>query len=68
MTIFEEVVDSSRHPHHPGVWHVSVRVLVRDVVVAELLLLVVVFSVPLDSKNFQLKQSMQSMSCSHSGT
>lgn len=44
---------SSRHPHQPGVLHVSVRV--REYVLLELELLV--FSVPLLSKNFQLKQS-----------
>ena len=58
------VVDSSKQPHHPGVLHVSVRVLVADVV----LLLVVVVSVPLLSKNFQRTQSVQSVSSSHSGT
>ena len=44
------VVLSSKQPHQPGVLHVSVLVRVR---VLELLLLVVV-SVPLLSKNFQL--------------
>lgn len=47
------VVLSSRHPHHPGVLQVSVRVLV----VVALDVLLVVVSVPLLSKNFQLKQS-----------
>lgn len=46
-----EVVVSSKQPHHPGVLQVSVRV--RDVDV-ELLILLVVVSVPLLSKNFQL--------------
>jgi len=45
---------SSRHPHQPGVLHVSV--LVRVLVVPGTLLLVVV-SLLLLSKNFQLKQS-----------
>jgi hypothetical protein len=47
------VVDSSRHPHHPGVLHVSVLVRLDlvdvDVAVGFELLLVVV-SVPLLSK------------------
>lgn len=46
-----EVVVSSKHPHHPGVLQVSVRVREVDV---ELLMLLVVVSVPLLSKNFQL--------------
>lgn len=58
------VVVSSKQPHHPGVLQVSVRVLVNVVV----LLLLVVVSVPLLSKNFQLKQSMHSVSSLHSGT
>lgn len=49
----ELVVDSSRHPHHPGVLHVSLLVRVREVVAVEVALLVV-FSVPLLSKNFHL--------------
>ena len=49
------VVLSSRQPHHPGVLQVSVRVLVLEVVVE--LTLLVTGSVPLLSKNFQLKQS-----------
>ena len=46
------LVVSSRHPHHPGVLQVSVRVLVLEVEVwvGD----VVVRSVPLLSKNFQL--------------
>jgi len=48
------VVDSSRQPHQPGVLQVSVRVC--EVVLDGLLLLVVV-SLLLLSKNFQLKQS-----------
>ena len=50
--------------HHPGVLHVSVRVLVA----VEVLLLVVVVSVPLLSKNFQRTQSVHSVSSSHTGT
>lgn len=46
-----DVVVSSRQPHHPGVLQVSVRVREVDV---ELLVVVVVVSVPLLSKNFQL--------------
>lgn len=59
------VVDWSRQPHQPGVWHVAVRV--REVVleVEELLLVV---SLPLLSKNFQLKQSTHSLSSWHDGT
>lgn len=47
-----EVVDSSRQPHHPGVLQVSVRV--RVVVDVAVLALLVVVSVPLFSKYFQL--------------
>ncbi len=51
VDIPELVVVSSKHPNHPGVKHVSVRVLVRS---AELLLVVLVIgSVPLLSKKFQ---------------
>lgn len=58
------VVDSSRQPHQPGVLQVAVRVRVLDVLeVRE-----VVVSEPLLSKNFQLKQSMHSVSAVHSGT
>lgn len=60
-----EVVLSSRHPHHPGVLHVSVLVKVE---VAVLLMELVVVSDPLLSKNFQLKQSVQLMSGLHGGT
>ena len=60
------VAVSSRHPHQPGVLHVSVRVLVFVVVVE--LDVVVVPSVPLLSKNFQLKQSTHSESLLHSAT
>ena len=58
------VVDGSKHPHHPGVWQVEVLVLVTVVVGAEL----VVDSVPLLSKNFQLLQSTHSGNGAHSGT
>ena len=58
------VVESSRQPHHPGVLQVDVRVRVREVLdVRE-----VVVSEPLLSKNFQLKQSMHSVSAVHAGT
>lgn len=46
------VVVSSRQPHHPGVLHVSVLVL--EYVLVLVLLSLVVVSVPLLSKNFQL--------------
>lgn len=61
------LVLSSRHPHHPGVLQVSVRVLL---LVVEVLVgaKVVVDSVPLLSKNFQLKQSTQSSTTSQVGT
>jgi hypothetical protein len=49
------VVDSSRQPHQPGVLQVSVRVC--DVVLEGLLVALVVVSLLLLSKNFQLKQS-----------
>lgn len=49
------VVDSSRQPHQPGVLQVSVRVC--EVVLDGLLVLLVVVSLLLLSKNFQLKQS-----------
>lgn len=49
------VVDSSRQPHQPGVLQVSVRVC--EVVLVGLLDLLVVVSLLLLSKNFQLKQS-----------
>lgn len=58
------VVVSSRHPHQPGVWQVEVLVS-EDVVDVGL---VVVESDPLLSKNFQLKQSTQSLSGAHTGT
>lgn len=58
------VVVSSRHPHQPGVWHVEVLVSVDVVDVG----LVVVESEPLLSKNFQLKQSTQSLSGAQTGT
>ena len=60
------VVVSSKHPHHPGVLHVSVRVLVFcvDVVKVE----VVVLSVPLLSYIFQFPQSLHSGVYLHSGT
>lgn len=56
---------SSKHPHQPGVLHVSVLVRVVDVAVEEEL---VVVSVPLLSKNFHSKQSIQSSCCMHLGT
>jgi hypothetical protein len=56
---------SSKHPHQPGVLHVSVLVRVVDVEVEEEL---VVVSVPLLSKNFHSKQSIQSSCCMHLGT
>jgi F0F1-type ATP synthase membrane subunit c/vacuolar-type H+-ATPase subunit K len=49
------VVVSSRQPHQPGVLQVSVRVC--EVVLEGLLVLLVVVSLLLLSKNFQLKQS-----------
>lgn len=56
VDVFLVLVDSSRQPHHPGVLHVSV--LVREFVLVEvdvgLLVLVVVVSVPLLSKYFQV--------------
>jgi len=52
VVVGPDVVFSSRQPHQPGVLHVSVLVRV-DV---ELRVLVI-GSVPLLSKNFQLKQS-----------
>lgn len=58
------VVDSSRQPHQPGVLQVLVRVRVFDVLVV----LEVVVSEPLLSKNFQLKQSTHSVSAVHGGT
>ena len=64
--VVEVAVDdvvSSRHPHQPGVLHVSVRVKVEVVDVAG-------GAVPSDSfplKNFQAAQSTHSVSCSHTG-
>lgn len=60
------VVDSSRQPHQPGVLQVSVRV--SEVVLEETVLLLVVVSLLLFSKNVQLKQSWQSVSSSQLGT
>lgn len=60
------VVDSSRQPHQPGVLQVSVRV--SEVVLEETVLLLVVVSLLLLSKNVQLKQSWQSVSSSQLGT
>ena len=60
------VVDSSRQPHQPGVLQVSVRVC--EVVLDGMLVLLVVVSLLLLSKNFQLKQSWHSTSSSHIGT
>ena len=59
-----EVVLSSKQPHQPGVLQVSVLVRVD---VLELLVLVM-GSLPLLSKNFQLKQSWHSTSTSQLGT
>lgn len=64
LVVGPEVVVSSRQPHHPGVLQVSVLVLVDDVELLEL----VVGSLLLLSKNFQLKQSWHSTSSSHFGT
>ena len=52
VVVGAEVVDSSRHPHHPGVLQVSVRV--RVVVDVAVLALLVFVSVPLSSKYFQV--------------
>lgn len=56
VNVFVLLVNSSRQPHHPGVLQVSV--LVRAFVLVEvdvgLLVLVVVVSVPLLSKYFQV--------------
>ena len=60
VEVVVEVVVSSRQPHQPGVLHVVVLMLVA-VVLLELVFDVVV-SVPLDSKYFQLKQSIHSSS------
>ena len=60
------VVDSSKHPNHPGVLHVSVLVLLVALVL-EMIVEVVVGSVPLLSKNSQGKQSVQFTYCSHLG-
>lgn len=65
LALPELVLDSSKQPHQPGVLQVSVRV--REYAVLELVL-VVVLSVPLLSKNFQLKQSWHSTSASHFAT
>ena len=62
------VVVSSRHPDQPGVLHVAVRVFVLDVLSLLVVLIVEVISLPLLSKYFQLKQSVQSSSRTHSGT
>ncbi len=65
VVVAEVAVVSSRHPHQPGVLHVSVLVLVfdvlvvvDDVVVSELLL----------SKYFHKAQSRHSGVFTHSGT
>lgn len=58
-------VDSSRHPHHPGVWQVVVLVKVGDVVLA---LVVVVVSEPLLRKYFHSTQSKHSSSGAQVGT
>jgi hypothetical protein len=65
------VVTGSSHPNQPGVLQVSVlvRVVVDEtVLLCEEVLKVVVDSVPLLSKNDQLKQSEQSTSVLHFGT
>ena len=53
LVVRPEVVVSSKQPHQPGVLHVSVLVRVDD----EELLELVIGSLELLSKNFQLKQS-----------
>lgn len=53
--VCDVVVDSSRQPHQPGVLQVSVRVC--EVVLEETVVLLVVVSLLLLSKNVQLKQS-----------
>lgn len=65
VVVISVVVVLSRQPHQPGVLQVSVRVRVRVLVLERV---VVVVSVPLLSKNDQLKQSWQSISSSHLGT
>lgn len=60
------VVVSSKHPHHPGVLQVSVRVRVLDVDDVEVD--DVMGSVPLLSYIFQLPQSRHSGVNLHSGT
>lgn len=65
VVVGPEVVDSSKQPHHPGVLHVSV--LVRVLLLVDELVLVM-GSLPLLSKNFQLKQSEHSVSSSQLGT
>lgn len=52
VEVVVDVVVSSKQPHQPGVWQVSVRV--RVYVLVDVGTLVVVVSVPLLSKNFQL--------------
>jgi hypothetical protein len=58
VVVLEPVVVSSRQPHHPGVLHVSVLVRVLILVEVEVEVgfdvLVVVVSVPLLSKYFQV--------------
>lgn len=58
------VVVLSRHPHHPGVSHVDVRVRIGDVVE----LLDVVGCEPLLLKNFHSEQSRQAVSRAQIGT
>lgn len=58
------LVVSSRHPHQPGVLHVSVLVAVGVVLVV----FVVVCSLPLLRKNFQLGQSTHALSGWQDGT
>ena len=64
LVVGPEVVLSSKQPHHPGVLQVSVLVRVDE----EELLVLVIGSLPLLSKNFQLKQSEHSRSSSQAGT
>lgn len=50
-----DVVDGSKQPHQPGVLQISVLVRLAALV----LVVLVVVSVPLLSKNFQVSQSLQ---------
>ncbi len=64
VVVPDVVVVSSRQPHHPGVWHVTVLVLVLDEVDVE----VVVDSELLLSKYFHNAQSVHSGVVTHCGT